>query len=104
MLVSGRANRELAARIASKLGVGSRWGVTLNTFSNGEVYCRYEESVRGADVFIVQPMSANLEEGLGRPTRQSLITADCARSPKQVSDLPSSAEGSSALKSPRRWQ
>ncbi len=63
MLVSGRANRELAARIASKLGV-ELGGVTLRTFANGEVYCRYEESVRGADVFIVQPTCQNLAEGM----------------------------------------
>jgi len=63
MLVSGRANRELAARIASKLGV-DLGSVTLKTFANGEVYCRYEESVRGADVFIVQPTCANTDEGL----------------------------------------
>jgi ribose-phosphate pyrophosphokinase len=64
MLVSGRANPELAARIASKLGV-QLGGVELKTFSNGEVYCRYEESVRGADVFIVQPTCANLDTGVG---------------------------------------
>jgi ribose-phosphate pyrophosphokinase len=63
MLVSGRANPELAARIASKLAV-RLGGVTLKTFSNGEVYCRYEESVRGADVFIVQPTCGNADEGL----------------------------------------
>ncbi len=63
MLVSGRANPELAAKIASKLGV-ALGGVTLKTFSNGEVYCRYEQSVRGADVFIVQPTCANRENGL----------------------------------------
>lgn len=63
MLVSGRANRELGARIASRLGV-ELGSVTLKTFANGEVYCRYEESVRGADVFIVQPICANPEVGL----------------------------------------
>ncbi len=63
MLVAGRANPELAAKIASKLGV-ALGGVTLKTFSNGEVYCRYEESVRGADVFIVQPTCANPDRGL----------------------------------------
>jgi ribose-phosphate pyrophosphokinase len=63
MLVSGRANPELGARIASKLGV-ELGGVTLKTFSNGEVYCRYEESVRGADVFIVQPTCGNHRTGL----------------------------------------
>src|SRR3981081_2152427 len=64
MLVSGRANPELAARIASKLGV-QLGGVELKTFANGEVYCRYLESVRGADVFIVQPTCPTLESGLG---------------------------------------
>jgi ribose-phosphate pyrophosphokinase len=58
MLVSGRANPELAAKIAAKLGVQIS-EMTLKTFSNGEVYCRYEESVRGADVFIVQPTCGN---------------------------------------------
>jgi ribose-phosphate pyrophosphokinase len=64
MLVSGRANPGLAARIASKLGV-ELGGMTLRTFANGEVYCRYEESVRGADVFIVQPTCGNTDTGLG---------------------------------------
>jgi ribose-phosphate pyrophosphokinase len=53
MLFSGRSNRELAERIAEQLGI--RLGdVHLKTFANGETYCRYEDSVRGADVFIVQ--------------------------------------------------
>jgi ribose-phosphate pyrophosphokinase len=63
MLFSGRANPELAAKIAKKLGV-DLGGVTLNTFSNGEVYCRYEESIRGADVFIVQPTCGNPVTGI----------------------------------------
>jgi ribose-phosphate pyrophosphokinase len=63
MLFSGRANPELASRIADKLGV-DLGPVTLKTFSNGEVYCRYDESIRGADVFIVQPTCANPEVGL----------------------------------------
>jgi ribose-phosphate pyrophosphokinase len=63
MLVSGRANPALAARIAAKLGV-ELGGMTLKTFANGEVYCRYEESVRGADVFIVQPTCGNPDTGL----------------------------------------
>jgi ribose-phosphate pyrophosphokinase len=63
MLVSGRANPGLAGRIASKLGV-ELGGMTLKTFANGEVYCRFEESVRGADVFIVQPTCRNPNTGL----------------------------------------
>jgi ribose-phosphate pyrophosphokinase len=63
MLFSGRANPELASRIANKLGV-DLGPVTLKTFTNGEVYCRYEESIRGADVFIIQPTCANPARGL----------------------------------------
>src|SRR5882672_11463650 len=63
MLFSGRANPELAVKIADKLGV-DLGPVTLKTFSNGEVYCRYEESIRGADVFIVQPTCGNPDTGI----------------------------------------
>ena len=63
MLFSGRANPELAFKIADKLGV-DLGPVTLKTFSNGEVYCRYEESIRGADVFIVQPTCGNVRTGV----------------------------------------
>jgi ribose-phosphate pyrophosphokinase len=63
MLFSGRANPELAARIADKIGV-DLGPVTLKTFSNGEVYCRYEESIRGADVFLIQPTCGNPATGV----------------------------------------
>jgi ribose-phosphate pyrophosphokinase len=63
MLFSGRANPELAAKIADKLGV-DLGPVKLKTFSSGEVYCRYEESIRGADVFLVQPICANPATGI----------------------------------------
>ncbi len=63
MLFSGRANPELANRIAGKLGI-ERGPVTLRTFSSGEVYCRYEESIRGADVFLVQSTCGNPVTGV----------------------------------------
>jgi ribose-phosphate pyrophosphokinase len=63
MLVTGRSNPGLAAKIASKLGV-ELGPMTLKTFANGEVYCRYHESVRGADVFIVQSICGNGDTGL----------------------------------------
>jgi ribose-phosphate pyrophosphokinase len=63
MLFSGRANPELAARIADKIGV-DLGPITLKTFSNGEVYCRYEESIRGADVFLIQPTCGNPATGI----------------------------------------
>jgi ribose-phosphate pyrophosphokinase len=63
LLFTGRANPDLGARIAVELGV-ELGGVTLKTFSAGEVYCRYDESVHGADVFIVQPTCNNVETGM----------------------------------------
>jgi ribose-phosphate pyrophosphokinase len=63
MLFSGRANPALAVKIANRLGV-DLGGVELKTFSNGEVYCRYLESIRGADVFIVQPTCGNPATGV----------------------------------------
>jgi ribose-phosphate pyrophosphokinase len=63
MLFSGRANPDLAGAIAERLSI-ELGHITLKTFSAGEVYCRYDESVRGADVFIVQPTCANPDIGL----------------------------------------
>ena len=61
--VRTREPRVWRRRIADRLGV-ALGQVTTKTFANGEVYCRYEESVRGADVFIVQPTAGNPDEGL----------------------------------------
>src|SRR5271170_5206053 len=63
MLFSGRANPQLAIDIADKLGV-DLGPVELKTFSGGEVYCRYEDSIRGADVFIVQSTCGNPQTGV----------------------------------------
>ncbi len=63
MVASGRASQELAAKIAERLGVGLTEAGN-KTFSDGEVYCRYEESIRGADLFIVQSIAASPAEGL----------------------------------------
>jgi ribose-phosphate pyrophosphokinase len=63
MVFGGRASGELAARIAGKLDV-DLGAVDLRTFANGEVYCRYEESIRGADVFLVQSTARNEATGM----------------------------------------
>jgi ribose-phosphate pyrophosphokinase len=63
MLFGGRAHPELAAAIGHQLGVGL-CPITLKTFSSGEVYCRIEESIRGADVFLIQPVCANPATGI----------------------------------------
>ena len=51
-LFSGRSNPALAEKIAEKLDI-QLGGVQLRTFANGEIYARYEENVRGTDLFIV---------------------------------------------------
>jgi ribose-phosphate pyrophosphokinase len=63
MLFSGRANPELGAKIAGKLNI-DLGPATLKTFSNGEVYVRFDESVRGADVFLIQPTCGNPSTGI----------------------------------------
>ncbi len=63
MLFSGRGNPELGAKIAEKLGI--RLGdVLTKTFADGEIYVKYGESVRGADVFIVQPTCRPVNENM----------------------------------------
>jgi ribose-phosphate pyrophosphokinase len=63
MVFGGRASSALAARISQHLGL-DLGQVDLKTFSNGEVYCRFGESIRGADAFIVQSTAANAKAGL----------------------------------------
>ena len=53
MVFSGRSHPVLAERITEQLGV-ELGEIELHTFVNGETYCRYDESIRGADIFIVQ--------------------------------------------------
>jgi ribose-phosphate pyrophosphokinase len=63
MVFSGRSHPELAAAMAEKLGV-ELGDVELETFANGETYCRYLESIRGADVFIVQTGIEDVDRNL----------------------------------------
>ncbi|HEY3922102.1 MAG TPA: ribose-phosphate pyrophosphokinase [Gaiellaceae bacterium] len=53
MVFAGSSHPELAERIADQLGVELGL-VELRPFANGETYCRYDESIRGSDLFIVQ--------------------------------------------------
>ena len=63
MVFSGRSHPELAQRIADLLGV-ELGDVDLKTFANDETYCRYRESIRGNDVFIVQTGSPPVDKNL----------------------------------------
>jgi ribose-phosphate pyrophosphokinase len=65
MVFAGRSHPDLAQRIAAQLGV-ELGEIELHTFGNGETYCRFDESIRGADLFLVQtgcePVDQNLME------------------------------------------
>jgi ribose-phosphate pyrophosphokinase len=65
MVFSGRSHKPLAERIVEQLGV-ELGEIELHTFGNGETYCRFDESIRGADLFLVQtgcyPVDQNLME------------------------------------------
>src|SRR3954454_7884867 len=63
MIAAGRSSEELGAKIADRLGVGLT-NPGLKTFANGEIYCRFEESIRGADIFLVQSTAGNERAGL----------------------------------------
>ena len=62
-LYSGRSHEPLAAEIAAHLGV-TLGRSNLREFANGEIHCRYEESIRGADVFIIQTHCAPVNDSL----------------------------------------
>jgi ribose-phosphate pyrophosphokinase len=63
MVAAGRASGQLGERIADRLGMGLT-DAGLKTFSDGEVYCRYADSIRGADIFIVQSVAGCEREGI----------------------------------------
>jgi len=61
MVFAGRGNPDLSDKIAEKLGIGMGQ-MLVKTFANGEIYARYEESIRGADVFLVQSPSQRIND------------------------------------------
>ena len=72
---SGSSNRPLAQKIAEYLGVELS-GLTLKQFANGEIYARYDETVRGADVFLIQSVAGgNVNDML----MELLIATDAAK-------------------------
>ncbi len=62
-LFSGTANPEFAQKVAQYLDI--KVGIaTINRFSDGEIFVQIKESVRGQDVFIVQPTCAPTNDHL----------------------------------------
>ena len=59
-IFSGRSNPELASKIA--ISAGCKLGVmAIKTFSDGEIWVKYEENIRGYDVFLIQPTNGPAE-------------------------------------------
>jgi ribose-phosphate pyrophosphokinase len=63
MLFSGTTHRALSQEIADNLGVPLS-NAKMSRFASGEIYFRAEESVRGADVFIIQTHADPINESI----------------------------------------
>jgi ribose-phosphate pyrophosphokinase len=74
MLFAGQGNEELSAEIATCLEV-PLGEIKLSTFSSGELYARFGESIRGADVFIVQSHCEPINDRI----MQQLLMIDAAK-------------------------
>jgi ribose-phosphate pyrophosphokinase len=74
ILFSGNGYPELAESIAERLDIGLG-AVELIKFSGGEMYARYEQSIRGADVFIVQSLGQPVNDNL----MELLVMIDAAK-------------------------
>lgn len=73
-IFSGSAHRELARRIAHYVGV-PLGDATVDSFPDGETFVKFNENVRGRDVFILQPTSPPTNQNL----MELLIMVDAAR-------------------------
>ena len=82
MLVSGRGSEVLAKEVSDALGLPLT-DMKLETFANGEIYVRYGDSVRGADVFIIQSHCTPINDRI----MEQLIMIDAAKraSAKRIS-------------------
>lgn len=70
---SGRSNRPLAEKIAADAGV-TLGKVDIQNFSDGEIWAKYSENVRGNDVYVIQPTHPPAENLM-----ELLILLDAAR-------------------------
>jgi ribose-phosphate pyrophosphokinase len=74
MLFSGRAHPELAEAVAVELGVELA-PTQARDFANGEIYVRFEESVRGSDAFVLQSHTAPINQWI----MEQLIMVDALK-------------------------
>jgi ribose-phosphate pyrophosphokinase len=74
VLLSGRAHPALAEAIADELG-SELVPTDSRTFANGEIYARFDESVRGSDAFVIQSHCPPINEWL----MEQLIMVDALK-------------------------
>src|SRR4051795_12440996 len=74
VLVAGRGHPELSTEVAEHLQV-PLGDCMLSTFANGEIYCRYGENIRSADVFVFQTHGSSINDSLV----EQLIMIDAAK-------------------------
>ncbi|AOZ72998.1 ribose-phosphate pyrophosphokinase [Boudabousia tangfeifanii] len=74
VLVSGRAHPKLAEDVAKNLNI-ELLPTTAYNFANGEIYVRFNESVRGCDVFVLQSHTSPINEWL----MEQLIMVDALK-------------------------
>ena len=74
VLVSGRAHIELAQQVGEELGCGVS-PTTAYDFASGETFVRFNESVRGADVFVLQSHTGEVNKWL----MEQLLMIDAAK-------------------------
>ncbi len=74
MLFSGRAHPELAQQVARELGIELAPTRAFD-FANGEIYVRFEESVRGCDAFVLQSHTAPINQWI----MEQLIMVDALK-------------------------
>jgi len=63
MVFAGTSSKALGAQIGSRLGI-ELGEVIIQRFQDGEIYVRFEESIRGADIFLVQSTSTPVNDSL----------------------------------------
>ncbi len=74
VLASGRAHPDLARQVAAELGI-ELLPTTAYDFANGEIYVRFDESVRGCDAFVLQSHTAPINQWL----MEQLIMVDALK-------------------------
>ena len=73
-IFSGRAFPELAEQVASELGIPLT-PTSAYDFANGEIFVRFEESVRGSDAFVIQSHSSPVNKQI----MEQLIMVDALK-------------------------